>query len=75
VSNFVARYPGECADCGERFEQGTWVRYEDDDIVHVDCARKGRRPGDPWPLPAERYGPRVCPTCYLTSCDCQRDVS
>lgn len=74
MSNFVARYPGKCADCGERFEKGAWVRYEEADVVHVDCARESRQPGDLRPPDAERFGSRVCPTCWLTSCDCGRDV-
>ncbi len=75
MSNFVARYPGKCAECDQQFERGAWLRYEDDDVVHVDCERESWQPSDPRPLPAERYGPRVCPTCHLTSCDCQRKAS
>lgn len=37
--SFAARFPGRCGQCGEPFEIGTGVQYNDDDVlVTADCA-------------------------------------
>lgn len=35
---FLARYPGRCGGCGEDFDEGDELRYDDDDVlVLVGC--------------------------------------
>lgn len=35
---FMARFGGECAECGDAFEQGDEIRYNDDDeIIGEGC--------------------------------------
>lgn len=38
MSAFRARYPARCAVCDERIEVDDLVLYEDDELVHADCA-------------------------------------
>lgn len=60
---FAARYPGRChAGCGESIEPGDLVRYEEEALVHVDC-----------PMTAHEPDRTPCPTCWLTSCDCENE--
>jgi hypothetical protein len=56
VTPFVARYRGECADCGDRIEPGQQVTYVDDELTHADCA-DGTAPA--------RRDPGPCPHCWL----------
>lgn len=35
---FELRWRKECAICGEIMEEGDLVKYEDDEIVHNQCA-------------------------------------
>jgi hypothetical protein len=53
--SFLAKYPGVCSACDERFPVNTEVEYDaDNDLVHVDC---------PALIPA---APRaVCPHCFM----------
>lgn len=51
---FEARYGGRCAaDCGEPIREGDEVVYEDDELVHADCAGKPEPPAKP-----------ACPSCW-----------
>lgn len=34
---FMAKYPGKCGGCGERFETGRMVGYLEDTLVTEDC--------------------------------------
>ena len=35
---FEARYPGRCEACGDSFDEGDAIRYDDDDdLVGEDC--------------------------------------
>lgn len=34
---FPARYPGECTECGDLFDEGDWIAYLDDEIVCELC--------------------------------------
>lgn len=54
---FQAKYPGKCAACGERINEGQHVRYEDDFLVHDDC---------PDPINPDQPGrqERKCPDCH-----------
>lgn len=52
---FQAKYPGRCADCGERIEAGDAVRYVDDELVHDACTATSPPPRTP----------PVCATCWL----------
>lgn len=36
-SAFVAQYPGTCKECLERFEPGTMLVFDNDEIVHETC--------------------------------------
>lgn len=39
---FAARFPGICENCGDGFEKGDEVMYDDDELVHADpddCVR------------------------------------
>lgn len=56
---FQAKYPGQCAACGERIHLADYVRYEDDLLVHDDCPDTV----DP-DLPGRQE--RKCPDCYTT---------
>lgn len=60
---FPARFDGVCAaDCGDRIHPGDMVRYEDDQLVHVECAPK------PDPLESSEV---VCGVCWLVRpCRC-----
>lgn len=62
---FPARYDGVCAaDCGTRIHPGDPVRYEDDELVHDECAPK------PDPLEIQP-GEVVCGVCWLVKpCRC-----
>ena len=57
---FTARYPGTCQSCGDQFEAGEQLRYdEDDQVVHRACSRPHR--------PAE-----TCTNCFLEKpCPCE----
>lgn len=35
---FAAQYPGRCASCGQRIEEGDQITYEFEEIVHEECA-------------------------------------
>lgn len=64
-ATFPARYDGTCAaDCGNRIHPGDLVRYEDDQLVHDECAPKP----DPLELKPTEV---VCPDCYcIRPCRC-----
>lgn len=34
---FDARYPGRCASCDGRINEGDQVTYVDDELVHTEC--------------------------------------
>ena len=54
---FEAKFPGICEKCGDGFERGDLVMYEDDELAHAD-------PDECIVLPAvPRNAP--CPTCHL----------
>lgn len=54
---FEAKFPGICETCGDGFEQGDTVMYEDDALVHADlddCVSH------------QRYSSqKPCPKCFL----------
>lgn len=37
---FLARYPGKCGACDERFSEGDPIRFKDNEYVHDDCTPK-----------------------------------
>lgn len=54
---FHARYPGRCADCGERIDENDLIAVTDDGAICADCEGgidAHRRPDPP-----------VCQTCWL----------
>ena len=54
---FTARYNGHCAaDCGQPIREGDQAVYDDDQLVHHDCADDStpQRPEQP-----------ACPNCWL----------
>lgn len=52
---FEARYEGRCGnDCGYMIEPGDDVLYDGDELVHLSCAPRSRRPQ-----------PKPCPNCFL----------
>lgn len=62
MRTFEARYPGKCAGCGERIDEGDSIGYHEDAAVHADCAGAAviERPVV------------VCHQCWLTKpCDCE----
>ena len=36
--SFELRWAKECGECGEMMEEGDIVKYQDDEIVHNECA-------------------------------------
>ena len=52
MTEFEAKHPGYCANCGETFDRGELVRYVDDAIEHVECVDI-------------RPARDVCPECFL----------
>lgn len=52
-TRFVAKFPGTCAGCLERFEPGAWVVFDDDDLVHETCPEITEEPKRP-----------VCSICW-----------
>lgn len=64
-ATFSARYDGVCAAaCGNRIHPGDRVRYEDDALVHDECAPKPDRL-------TIQPGEVVCPDCFLVRpCRC-----
>lgn len=64
-ASFRAKFDGVCAaDCDSRIHPGDLVRYEDDRLVHAECAPKPSR---------LELGPRevVCGVCWLVKpCRC-----
>ena len=64
MSEFVVKWRTRCMACGEWIEVGETARYDaDSNIVDKYCA-------DP---PPERPA-KVCPTCFMTTCDCGKEV-
>ena len=65
MAAFTAQYPGTCLDCEQRIEVGDLIRRDagGDGFVH-DHACSPDRVEDA----------QVCPRCWLTSCDCDRDT-
>ena len=63
VPTFEARYRGRCSDCREVIEPGQQVRYAGGGggLEHEDCDASA-------PAPVREAAP--CPSCWLTSCDC-----
>lgn len=56
--SFTAKYPGRCAACDERIDEGDRVKYDDDELVHTACEVPS--------LPNERDDlTQVCRNCYL----------
>lgn len=52
---FTARYDGTCAaECGDRIHPGDYVRYVDDQLVHVGC----------FPKDDEPEARLTCPNCF-----------
>jgi hypothetical protein len=63
---FPARYPGRCDACDLGFGTDEQVTYTDDDqLVHASCVNV---------TPAAGATETTCPRCFLTSCDCGKDV-
>lgn len=38
AKTFTAKYEGHCYNCGDPIEPGDDVTYDDDEIVHAECA-------------------------------------
>jgi hypothetical protein len=65
----VARYPGECPECGEDIEPGDMIESDSsgDDWRHVEC---------PSITPLEKAVANTCPKCYQVraangTCGCE----
>lgn len=54
--NFPARYPGKCANCGERYPADTEITKAEGGYTHTDCTDAEPQP------PIE--GP-ACSVCWL----------
>lgn len=54
---FQAKYAGRCVACGERINEGDWVTYEDDFLVHANCP-------DVVDVDAPQRNERKCPDCF-----------
>lgn len=53
---FQAKYPGQCGRCDNRIQVGEHVHYDDDELIHVECAEDiglNNNVGTP------------CPDCWL----------
>lgn len=58
--SFPARFRGQCADCDERFAEGTEIRYGPGrSVIHAACPEPALSAVD------LRPGDKVCPTCHL----------
>ena len=63
---FAARFPGNCASCGDRFPAGASIRRVGGTYIHADCSDLL----DPSPI----EGP-ACTVCWLRypEGECDRD--
>lgn len=62
---FVARFAGTCASCEGPIRPADVVQYDDDDeLIHNACVARSK--------PFHGKPEVVCPTCFLTSCDCEK---
>ncbi len=68
--SFPARWPGTCTSCGDRFDEGDEIAYEDGEIVCERCADRPAPPrrGRPAPVtvavrPKAQARTRVCARC------------
>jgi hypothetical protein len=62
---WAAKFDDYCEACGGRIHAGSLIDWSEDQsgcVVHAEC-------GD---FPREETAD-VCPTCWLTSCDCDRN--
>lgn len=61
--SFQAKYPGQCAACGERIHEGQWVRYEDDFLVHTECLERE----------SSKWAKQICQVCPVRL-ECLREA-
>lgn len=55
--SFAAKYPGRCAACDERINEGDQITYSDDEAVHANCEVPSL------PNPRDDLS-KVCRTCF-----------
>lgn len=69
---WTARFDGVCADCGNdidaHLDEVRWSSTRQ--VIHADCDAYMEKEGIHHQRPE-----RVCPRCFLTSCDCERSTS
>lgn len=64
MGTFLARFPGQCGNCGRRVFAGEVLAYDEGEVVHVECVGEG-------PAPVQK---EVCGKCWmLKPCDCADD--
>lgn len=59
--SFRARFTSRCDGCDLRIDEGDLCDWDEGVVVHAGCV--GASP----PARVEK----CCPTCHLTSCDCE----
>ena len=74
---FRVRWGGKCQECGEKVEEGSQAQYRDGKFCHEVCPEEsalglGNITED---LLAARAGTvEVCRVCFMTVCDCGKDL-
>lgn len=62
MRTFTARYPGRCAACPDRIDEGDEITLgERGEPMHAECAADR-----PLFTSATRREPGVCPRCFIT---------
>ena len=69
--SIMARYSGICPECGGRWQPGDMIHATYTDEYGTSAWQHASCPDDPGV--SLRRGESVCPSCWLTSCDCEDD--
>jgi hypothetical protein len=62
---FPARYASACSECGTRIHIGDPIVHSDDHDAYIHASCDSATP---------EQAETVCPKCFLSICDCGKDV-